>query len=96
MSLNESTVEDAALEWFGELGYAVGNGPRMVPGEAAAERRAFSEKVLGEQLRETIRRLNPGIPEEARRLSLRAGVLRPYPGILYRPWRRRSQKSMPC
>ena len=24
MSLNESIVEDAALEWFGELGYAVG------------------------------------------------------------------------
>lgn len=23
MSLNESIVEDAALEWFGELGYAV-------------------------------------------------------------------------
>lgn len=27
MSLNESIVEDAALEWFGELGYAVGHGP---------------------------------------------------------------------
>ncbi len=26
MSLNESIVEDAALEWFGELGYAVGHG----------------------------------------------------------------------
>ena len=30
MSLNESIVEDAALEWFGELGCAVGHGfPRM-------------------------------------------------------------------
>ena len=28
MSLNESIVEDAALEWFGELGYAVGHGPQ--------------------------------------------------------------------
>jgi hypothetical protein len=26
MSLNESIVEEAALEWFGELGYAVGTG----------------------------------------------------------------------
>ena len=25
MSLNESIVEDAALEWFGELGHAVGH-----------------------------------------------------------------------
>lgn len=24
MSLNESIVEDAALEWFGELGYSIG------------------------------------------------------------------------
>ena len=27
MTLNESIVEDAALEWFLELGYAVGHGP---------------------------------------------------------------------
>ena len=25
MSLNESIVEDATLEWFGDLGYAVGD-----------------------------------------------------------------------
>ena len=37
MSLNESTVEDAALAWFGELGYAVGHGPYLAPGEPAAE-----------------------------------------------------------
>jgi type I restriction enzyme R subunit len=36
-SLNESIVEDAALEWFGELGYAVGHGPQLAPGEPAAE-----------------------------------------------------------
>jgi type I restriction enzyme, R subunit len=35
MSLNESIVEDAALEWFGELGYAVGHGPHLAPGEYA-------------------------------------------------------------
>ncbi len=27
MNLKESIVEDAALEWFGELGYAIGHGP---------------------------------------------------------------------
>ncbi len=31
MSLNESILEDAALEWFGELGYAVGHGPQLAP-----------------------------------------------------------------
>ena len=76
MSLNESIVEDAALEWFGELGYAVGHGPHLAPGEPAAERepersgdsrrQSFSEVVPVERLREAIRRLNPVIPEEAR------------------------------
>jgi len=62
MSLNESTVEDAALEWFGELGYAVGHGPHLAPGEPAAERQSFGEVVLVGRLREAIRRLNPAIP----------------------------------
>ncbi len=29
MSHNESIVEAVALEWFGELGYAVGHGPQL-------------------------------------------------------------------
>ena len=62
MSLNESIVEDAALEWFGELGYAVGLGPQLAPGEPAAERDSFGEVVLVGRLREAIRRLNPAIP----------------------------------
>ncbi len=71
MSLNESIVEDAALEWFGELGYAVGHGPHLAPGEPAAERQSFGEVVLVGRLREAIRRLNPVIPEEAREEALR-------------------------
>jgi type I restriction enzyme R subunit len=71
MSLNESIVEDAALEWFGELGYAVGHGPQLAPGEPAAERESFGEVVLVGRLREAIRRLNPAIPEEAREEALR-------------------------
>jgi type I restriction enzyme, R subunit len=71
MTLTESIVEDAALAWFGELGYAVGHGPQLAPGEVAAERDSFSEVVLVGRLREAIRRLNPGIPEEAREDALR-------------------------
>jgi hypothetical protein len=69
MSLNESIVEDAALEWFGELGYAVGHGPHLAPGEPAAERQSFGEVVLVGRLREAIRRpagAELAIPEEAR------------------------------
>ena len=64
-ALNESTVEGAALEWFGELGYAIGHGPQLVPGEPAAERDSFGDVVLVGRLREAIRRLNPAIPEDA-------------------------------
>jgi type I restriction enzyme R subunit len=71
MSLNESIVESAALEWFGELGYAALHGPHLAPGEPAAERDSFGEVVLAGRLREAIRWLNPAIPEEAREEALR-------------------------
>ena len=71
MNLNESHVEEAALAWFGELGYAVGHGPHLAPGEPAAERDSFGEVVLVERLRAALRRLNGAIPEEAREEALR-------------------------
>ncbi len=70
-SLNESIVEEATLEWFGELGYTVGHGPLLAPGEPAAERASFSDVVLVGRLRDAIARLNPAIPEEAREDALR-------------------------
>ena len=57
--MNESIVEEAALTWFGELGYAVGHGPQLAPGEPAAERDSFGAVVLAGRLRAAIRRLNP-------------------------------------
>ena len=66
MSLNESLIEDAALTWFRELGYAVGHGTQVARGEPATERDSFGEVVLVGRLREAIWRLNPAIPEEAR------------------------------
>lgn len=71
MALNESIVEDAALGWFGGLGYSVEHGPHLAPGEPAAERDSFGETVLAGRLREAIRQLNPAIPEEARGEAVR-------------------------
>ncbi|NOY89911.1 MAG: DUF3387 domain-containing protein [Deltaproteobacteria bacterium] len=34
----ESVVEEATLEWFGELGYQVVHGPDIAPDESGAER----------------------------------------------------------
>ena len=71
MSLNESTVEAATLEWFEALGYVCKNGLLIAPGEAAAERDSFADVVLVGRLREAIRRLNVTIPDEAREDALR-------------------------
>jgi type I restriction enzyme, R subunit len=79
--LNESIVEDAAVGWFKELGYAVGHRPHMAPGEPAAERDSCCDVVLVGRLRATIARLNPAIPEEASACALhgdRLATIRPY------------------
>ena len=57
MSLNESIVEDAAHEWFGALGYAVGHRPDFSTAEPSAERDSYREVVLAGRLRAAIRRL---------------------------------------
>jgi hypothetical protein len=79
-----NSIAAAALEWFGDppaslgrstcgqgMGYAVGHGPHLAPGEHAegtltpalshGERESYSEVVLVGRLREAIRRLNPAI-----------------------------------
>ena len=66
MSLNESHVEEAALTWFGELGYVIAHGPDTAPGESASERNSFADVVLIGRLRDAITHLNPTIPEVAR------------------------------
>jgi hypothetical protein len=49
MTLNESIVEDAALEWFGEQSRVA---PTLIPAFSHGEK----------EKREAIRRLNPAIP----------------------------------
>jgi type I restriction enzyme R subunit len=81
MPLNESTIENAVLTWFGELGYALGHGPQIAPGESEAERESFGDVVLVGRLREAIYRLNPTIPEDAQEEALRK-ILRVATGSL--------------
>jgi type I restriction enzyme R subunit len=42
----ESTVEEAALSWLADLGFAVADGPEMQPGGLFAEREGFEQVVL--------------------------------------------------
>jgi type I restriction enzyme, R subunit len=61
----ESTVEEAALAWFEELGYAIVHGPDIAPGELFAEREGYGDVVLVKRLHEELQRINPTIPAGA-------------------------------
>ena len=67
----ESVVEDAALDYFRELGYAVAFGPEIAPEEPGAERASFGDVILVERLRAALARLNPTIPTDALEEALR-------------------------
>ena len=85
MSLTESMVEDAALTWFGELGFAVGCGPHIAPGEHAGgtltpalsqgEPESYGDVMFVGRLREAIRRLSTAIPDSRTLATLRDTLL---------------------
>ncbi|MFH1743642.1 MAG: type I restriction endonuclease subunit R [bacterium] len=63
--ITESTVEEAALGWFEELGYAVLHGPDIEPDRPGAERTEFTDPLIPGRLREALERLNPDVPADA-------------------------------
>lgn len=60
--VDESTVEQAAKEWFGELGYTVGYAPHDAPvgQEPGAQRATYADAILWPKVRQGLTRLNPG------------------------------------
>ena len=49
-NFTESVVEDATLDWFAELGYAVAHEPDLAPDGIAAERARYGNVVLVDRL----------------------------------------------
>ena len=66
MNFTESILEEAALDWFAELGYTVLRGPDIAPDGIAPERADYSEILLADRLRNAITALNPHLPHAAR------------------------------
>ncbi|MGH9795168.1 MAG: type I restriction endonuclease subunit R [Candidatus Acidiferrales bacterium] len=65
-TFTESTVEEAALELFIQLGYAGLSGPTIAHGELFAERGPnYDDVILVKRLRQALERLNPKIPPDA-------------------------------
>jgi type I restriction enzyme R subunit len=77
----ESHVEEAALAWLGELGYAIANGIDSGPDGAAPEREAYADVVLARRLHEAIGRLNPALAHEAREEVFRKVIRAETPGV---------------
>ena len=50
----ESHVEEAALAWLAELGYAIASGPDIGPDGAHPERAAYGDVILVGRLRAAI------------------------------------------
>lgn len=56
--LNEGTVEDAALEYFRQLGYQTEWGPRIAPDGESPERSDYREVILPSRLLRAAERIN--------------------------------------
>ena len=63
--INESNVEDAALDWLEGLGWKIAHGPDIAPDTLGAERTNYDEVVLERRLRDALAQLNPNLPATA-------------------------------
>lgn len=63
--IGESHVEEAALAWLAELGYAVVYGQTIGPDAATPERASYGDVVLLARFRSALKKLNPTLLSEA-------------------------------
>jgi type I restriction enzyme R subunit len=66
VTVAESHVEEAALAWLAELGYATANGLDIGPDGDAPERASYGDVVLIERVRTAVAKLNPALTAETR------------------------------
>lgn len=56
---NEDDLEQAALEWLGNLGYEIENGPNIALDGDSPERNSYADVVLNGRLEEALMQINP-------------------------------------
>jgi type I restriction enzyme R subunit len=64
-NIYEDELEQAALEWFEELGYETAFASDISPGGDYPERSDYSDVILEERLRDALKRINSDLPQEA-------------------------------
>ena len=67
----ESEVEEAALAWLAAIGWSIAHGPDIAPETPGAERATYCDVVLEGRLRDALARLNPALPDEAKKDAFR-------------------------
>ncbi len=78
----ESDLEQAALEWFEELGYEIVFGPDIAPDGDFAERKGFDEVILKERLFESMEKVNVSLSRESIEEAIRQISLLNNPSLL--------------
>ncbi|HRQ05808.1 MAG TPA: type I restriction endonuclease, partial [Nitrosomonas halophila] len=63
--ITEQQLEDAAIGWFGELGWHHASGPAIAPDGDQPARSDYRQVVLREHLLAALARINPQIPAAA-------------------------------
>jgi type I restriction enzyme, R subunit len=70
-TFSESDVEEAALDWFEELGYVKIHAPNIAPDQPEKERENYGEVILIKRLENAINEINPDIPQEAKQDAIK-------------------------
>lgn len=78
----ESDLEQAALEWFEELGYENVFGPDLAPDGDFSEREGFDEVILNERLLKSMERVNPNLSSDIIKEAIRQISLLSNPSLL--------------
>ena len=78
----ESDLEQAALEWFEELGYENVFGPDLAPDGDFSERKGFDEVILYDRLLESMERVNPNLSKDVIKEAIRQISLLSNPSLL--------------
>ena len=63
--MNETQLENHALDWFAETGWQITNGPEIAPDSDRPLREDYKDVLLEAPLKRAIQRINSGLPSDA-------------------------------
>ena len=80
--ITESDIEQLTIKLLEKQGYQYLHGPDIAPDGIRPERESYEDTLLVERLRKAVRRINPTVPEEARKDAIRQLQRLNSPGLL--------------